>query len=112
MSTVIESIAVPLREGEDGALRVGKTRVLLELVIEEFEKGATPESIVENYSVLNLADVYAVLTYYLTHRDMVQAYLERRAVAASEIREMIEANQPKRDDLRQRIISQRGSRRK
>ena len=36
---------VPLRQGEDGAIRIGDTRVLLELVIELFLEGHSPESI-------------------------------------------------------------------
>jgi hypothetical protein len=38
--------APPLSLDESGAVRVGKTRVLLMLVIQEFQWGATPEDIV------------------------------------------------------------------
>ena len=62
-------IPVPLREDEHGAIRAGDTRVLLDLVIQEFRNGATPEAIVESYDALTLADVYAVITYYLRHSD-------------------------------------------
>ncbi len=55
---------VPLRREESGAIRIGQTRVLLELVIRAFEDGATPETIVQRYSSLSLADVYAVIAYY------------------------------------------------
>ena len=36
---------------------------------------ATPETIVQRYSTLALADVYAVVTYYLRHRSEVEEYL-------------------------------------
>ena len=38
----------------------------------------TAEAIVEQYPVLRLADVYAVIAYYLHHIDEVTSYLEDR----------------------------------
>jgi len=46
-SLLLESQPVPLRQDERGAIRVGNTRVLLELVIEAYLDGATPETIVK-----------------------------------------------------------------
>ena len=48
---------------------VGDSRVLLELVIQEFQDGATPEMIVQQYDTLALPDVYAVIGCYLRHRE-------------------------------------------
>ena len=59
MAFTVQAAAPPLREDASGALRVGNSRVLLELVIRAFQDGATPESIVQRYSTLALADVYA-----------------------------------------------------
>src|ERR1700675_4896672 len=59
------SLAVPLREEPAGVFRVGKSRVLLELVIRAFQRGETPEGIVQSYDTLSLPDVYAVVGYYL-----------------------------------------------
>ena len=103
MSTVaFEPLAVPLREDDHGAIRVGNTRVLLDLVIQEFREGATPEEIVESYDALELADVYAVISYYLRHPDAIHAYLNRREQEAKAVREMIEASQPPRPTARLR----------
>lgn len=107
MSTTLSAIPVPLREDADGALRVGQTRVLLELVIHAFDGGQTPESIVEEYSTLLLPDVYAVIAYYLANRDAVANYLARRVHEAAEIRARIEASQRDLGDLRQRIAAMR-----
>ena len=65
---------------------------------------ATPEVIVQSYDTLKLPDVYAVLAYYLTHRDEVHAYLARRAAEADALRREIEAVQPARPDLRERLL--------
>ncbi len=63
--TVLEqqplTLSVPLYEDPPGVLRVGKSRVLLELVIHAFQRGETPEGIVQSYDTLSLPDVYAVV---------------------------------------------------
>jgi uncharacterized protein (DUF433 family) len=110
MSTlVLEPQPVPLRQDETGAIRVGQTRVLLELVLHAFQDGATPESIVQCYDTLRLADVYAVISYYLTHREEIDEYLRRREKEAQELQKRIEAAQPRRpefrDELKARLAS-------
>lgn len=75
MSLELKSEAPPLRVESDGAIRIGDSRVLLELVIQAFNDGASPEQIVELYDTLSLADVYAVIGYYLHHPKAINAYL-------------------------------------
>jgi uncharacterized protein (DUF433 family) len=101
----LEPIAVPLRQDATGAVRVGKSRVLLELVIRAFRDGATPEAIVQAYDTLELSDVYAVLAYYLAHREEVEGYLRRCAEEADALRCEIESAQPRRLDLRERLLA-------
>lgn len=103
----IQAVAVPLFDDGDGGLRVNGTRVLLERIVHAFEDGATPEGIVQSYDTLQLADVYAVLTWYLQHKVVVEDYLNRRAEAAEAIRQTIEAKQPDRTDLRARLMARR-----
>src|SRR2546421_12702298 len=85
MAFPVQSEAPPMREESDGTLRVGSSRVLLELVIRAFEDGATPEAIMQRYETLSLPDVYGVIAYYLRHRQAVEAYLARREREAQEI---------------------------
>ncbi len=94
------TIQVPLREEPPGVLRVGKSRVLLELVLDAFKAGATPESIVQSYDTLNLADVYAVITRYLAAPEPFEEYLRIRNEAAAETRRIIEESQGTQDNLR------------
>ncbi len=82
----------PLRVEEGGAIRVGKSRVSLDLVVEQYENGMTPEDMVRAYDTLDLADVHAVIACYLRHRPEVQAYLKRREEEARALREQIEAD--------------------
>lgn len=86
------AIDVPLRTDEHGKLRVGSTRVLLDLVIHAFWQGETAEGIVDSYPTLRLADVYAILAYYLTHRAEVDAYVEQANKASERIQSEIEAH--------------------
>ena len=54
MSLVLQQELPPLIEDNTGAIRVGNSRVLLELVIRAFEDCASPESIVQRFSTLSL----------------------------------------------------------
>src|SRR2546428_5567694 len=99
------TLAVPLREEPPGVFRVGKSRVLLELVIRAFQRGETPEAIVQSYDTLSLQDTYAVITYYLAHPQRIDAYLRQCDQAAAQTRAKIEAGQPPRKDLRERVMA-------
>jgi uncharacterized protein (DUF433 family) len=85
----------PLRIDPGGAVRVGKTRVSLDLIVEQYQNGMTPEDMVRAYDTLDLADVYAVIAWYLRHQDEVTAYLRRCSQEASTLRERIEAERPR-----------------
>ncbi|MCI0638049.1 MAG: hypothetical protein L0Y72_04805 [Gemmataceae bacterium] len=99
------SVAVPLREDPPGVFRVGKSRVLLELVIRAFQRGETPEGIVQSYDTLSLPDVYAVVGYYLAKPGPIDEYLRQRDEAAVQSRRKIEESQPPQDNLRERLMA-------
>jgi len=82
---------VPLRADEAGVIRVGESRVLLQVVIHAFNQGETAEGIVDSYPSLMLADVYGVIAYYLTHRPEVDDYIARVEEKAGQLRKDIEA---------------------
>ena len=69
--------------------------------------GATPEEIAQDFPVLQLDDVYAAITYYLWHREEVEAYLERRRALAEDLRRQIEARSPQ-TGLRERLLARLG----
>lgn len=76
---------IPLRWDADGVVRVGRTRVTLDTLVECFVQGATAEEIAQQYPSLHLADIYSVLGYYLRQREQVDAYLARRRRQAEKI---------------------------
>ena len=99
------TIVVPLREEPSGVLRVGKSRVLLELVLHAFKAGATPEAIVQSYDTLNLADVYAVASRYLAAPGPFEEYLRIREEVAAESRRKIEELQGPQSNLRAILLA-------
>ena len=101
----LEPLTIPLRQDANGVIRVGHTRVLLELVIRAFRNGATPEAIVQAYDGLQLRDVYAVLAFYLAHEEEVEQYVRRSEEEASGLRREIEAAQPAALSLRERLLA-------
>src|SRR4029079_8807116 len=103
------SVAVQLREDPPGVFRVGNSRVLLELVIRAFQRGETPEGIVQSYDTLSLSDVYAVVGYYLANPGPIDEYLRQRDAAARDTRQKIEASQPPRDSFRDRVRARAGA---
>jgi uncharacterized protein (DUF433 family) len=105
MTLSIQPEAPPLREDTSGALRVGSSRVLVELVVRTFQDGATPEAIAQRYPTATLADIYAVIAYYLRHRQEVEVYLAEREQRAQEVRQRIEHHQGDLADLRHRILA-------
>ena len=100
----------PLDETEQGAVRVRGTRVSLDSVISAYNSGATPEDIVRSFTTLKLRDVYAIITYYLDHRDVVEAYITRREAEAAEIRKEIEASQPSGQSLQAKLAARKAAR--
>ena len=98
-------ITVPFREEPPGVFRVGESRVLLELVIDAFKAGATPEAIVQSYGTLKLADVYAVVCRYLADPAPFEEYLKRCDEAAEETRRRIEAFQGPQGNLREVLLA-------
>jgi uncharacterized protein (DUF433 family) len=106
MSLVLEHERPPLREDETGAVRVGNSKVLLEIVIRAFQDGSPPESIVQRYPTLSLADVYSTIGYYLRHQVTVEAYLGQREQLAQTLQQRLSKLQPDLGLIRNRLLSQ------
>jgi len=100
----------PLRVDEGGIVRVGKTRVSLDLIVDQYENGMTPEDLVRAYDTLELADVYATIGYYLRHREQVRNYVEQRKREADALRTRVEAEKP--PISRKELLARRAAREK
>ena len=98
---------VPLSVDAHGTVRVGGTRLTLETVLAAFKRGDTPQEIVVAFPDLDLADVYAVIAYYLRHPADVEAYLEVQESRSNEAREKTEARQGDQAGLSERLLDRR-----
>ena len=107
MSLILKSEKPPLREDKTGAIRVGKSRVLLEMVVHAFQDGASPETIIDDYPTLTLSDVYGAIAYYLKNKDAVEEYLAKREELAESVKQRIASIQPDLSQIRSRLLSQR-----
>jgi len=84
---------VPLHKNAQGVLRVGNTRVSLDVVIANYRQGLTAEAIVQELDTLDLGDVYAVLAYYLHNQADVEAYLAEQERHVVELQQQWETYQ-------------------
>lgn len=86
MTILISAQPIPLTLDADGVIRITGSRVTLDTVVSAFLEGATAEEIVQQYPSLELADVYAVIGYYLRRRADVDKYLQERQKISQQVR--------------------------
>lgn len=86
------TMIIPLHTDEHGGICVSGTRVTLDTILACYQQGDTPEDIHTGFPTVPLTDIYAVIAYYLAHRDEVDTYLTRRKEEGERIRREIEAN--------------------
>ena len=75
---------------EAGVKHVRETRVSLDSVLVAFHDGATLEEIVQQYDAISLADVYALIGYYLENQPAIDSYLAARRIRREELRREVE----------------------
>jgi uncharacterized protein (DUF433 family) len=109
MSLTIAADPVPLSTNADGVILVSHTRVTLETMVTLFNQGATAESIVEELPSLDLADVYAVISYYLRHQAEIEVYLQQQAQQSEQVRRENQQRFPAQG-LRDRLLARRAQR--
>jgi uncharacterized protein (DUF433 family) len=94
--------APPLREDPPGTVRVGKSRVTLDVMLNAYNQGMSAEEIAAAFDTLKIADIHAVLSYYLQNREVVDAFLKERQDQADEARRSAES-EPRYIELRKKV---------
>jgi uncharacterized protein (DUF433 family) len=89
MSIVIAPEPVPLRETEEGVLRVGNSRVLLEILYERYQMGLSAEELHDQFPTAELADVHAVISFCLRHPEFIEAYMAAYERGAEEVKQKL-----------------------
>lgn len=110
VTLVVAAEPIPLETDASGVVRVRQTRIPLDTVVGAFDDGATAEEIVQQYPTLQLPDVYAIITYYLRHRDEVSAYLREREERAAIVRREYERRADP-SGIRARLLARRAAQR-
>ena len=61
----------------NGGYYVAGTRISLDSVVCSFNRGESPEQVLENYPLVgSLARVYGAIAFYLDHKPEIDNYLE------------------------------------
>lgn len=107
MELLIEAEAPPLTRWDDGSIRVDGTRLLLETIITAYKMGDCPEEIAASFPAASLRDIYAVITYYLGHKDEVEEYLTEVEREGAALQAEIEARCPRDPNLKARLLQRR-----
>lgn len=106
MSLAVAAEPTPLRVDDCGVVRMGDTRVSFDSIVYRHKQGDSPTEIHEGFPSVPLADIYAAISYYLRHRDEVEAYLGEREAEATRIRQEVESR-PENEALRQKLRAHR-----
>ncbi len=95
-------------EVRDGNLYVGPSRVTVESVIARWQSGRTPEEIHAGFPSVPLVAVYGTITYYLEHKDELDAFFRETEELDEARRAADEAARPEfYASIRQRIAEAR-----
>lgn len=110
MTTLEKTQTMPLRLTEDGTIRIADSRVSLDSVVQHYKLGASAEQIAQKFPSLDLADVYAAITYFLNHEETVEEYLRQQEAEGDEVQKTIESDpqyQKNSAALRARILARK-----
>lgn len=104
-AAAIEPEPVPLVRDHAGRLMVPGTRISLDILVAAFRSGESPEAIHDDYETVPLADVYAILSYYLRHRAEIETYLAEQEREGAVVQARIENQYPMPDGLRAKLLA-------
>jgi uncharacterized protein (DUF433 family) len=77
MSNNLDSLIVSKPEIRQGKPCISGTKITVHRIAIWYKQGYTPEQIADEYEHLNLAQVYAALTYYHANQSEIEADLAR-----------------------------------
>jgi uncharacterized protein (DUF433 family) len=91
-------------EEREGSQYVAGTRVSLGSIVQCFQEGMSPESILGEFETLTLAQVYGAITYCLENQAEVDA---QRVCAQQRARDSRRAAEPMPEQMRSRLEAAR-----
>jgi len=100
---------VPLNQWDDGSIRVIGSRLKLDMLVHCFQVGDTLEEIHEGFPSVNIAQIRAILGWYLAHKAEADEYLREGEEEAEKLLQEL-ANRPESIAFRERLRSLREQR--
>jgi uncharacterized protein (DUF433 family) len=100
------SMAKEYIEGRAGGYYVSGTRVSLDSIVQCFNDGLSPETILGEFQSLTLAQVYGAIAHYLENQAAIDAYRVRQEQRFAGMRR---AAEPLPEGLHQRASRRRAS---
>ena len=91
-------------EERNGGLYVAGTRVSLDSIVQCFNDGMSPETILGEFDTVTLAQVYGAIAHYLENQAAVDVYRVRQKQRSERMRR---AAEPLPADLRKRLETAR-----
>ena len=82
---------VPLRYDDHGVIRVTGSRITLDVLVDCLEMGDTIDGIHEGFPSISLAQIDAIIRWYLDHKAEADEYIRIGKEEAEKIRREIES---------------------
>ena len=76
---------VPLNQWDDGSIRVIGSRLTLDTLVARFQVGDTLEEIHEGFPWVSIAQIKAIIGWYLDHKDEVDEDIRKSEEKAEKI---------------------------
>lgn len=74
--TISPTITKQYIEQRDQGYWIEGTRISLDSIVYAFLEGDSPESILQNFPLLTLEQVYGAIVFYLANREAINEYLK------------------------------------
>ncbi|MGI8640008.1 MAG: DUF433 domain-containing protein [Pyrinomonadaceae bacterium] len=108
--TIETTQKVPLTLWKDGSIRVKGTRLLIDMIINAHKRGSSPEEIFDAFpsNEYTVADIYSIISYYLTHQSKIDNYLAEREKEAEQFWEKFETDakyQKRTKEFREKFLN-------
>lgn len=110
MMTLETTQTIPLTLWKDGTIRVKGTRLLVDMIIDAHKRGEIPEEIFNSFpsNDYTVADIYLVISYYLSNKSMLEKYMAKREKEAEKIWKKIESMpgyKERNEKLREKLLA-------
>lgn len=91
MSVIVAKSYVEYR---NDAYWVADSRISLDSIVYAFQRGLSPESIVQSFPLLTLEQVYGAIAFYLANRAEIDAYLADEEAAFGIMPQPLQTSDP------------------